>query len=75
MTALAEGELAQRFPHGKRVHSAENSFHIQMGCENKKTVDQPIMDLVYSLREMDKPFSFFILMEIAHSVPDGLGPA
>ena len=26
MTALAKGELAQRFPHGKRVHSAENSF-------------------------------------------------
>ncbi len=36
MTALAEGELAQRFPHGKRVHSAENSFHVHMGCESIK---------------------------------------
>jgi len=36
MTALAEGELAQRFPHGKRVHSAENSFHVHMGCKSIK---------------------------------------
>ena len=36
MTALAEGELAQRFPHGKRVYSAENSFHFHMGCESIK---------------------------------------
>ena len=28
MTALAEGELAQRFPHGKRVHSAKNNFTV-----------------------------------------------
>ena len=32
MTALAEGELAQRFPHGKRVHSAKNSFSFQLKC-------------------------------------------
>ena len=32
MTALAEGELAQRFPHGKRAHSAENSFSFQLKC-------------------------------------------
>ncbi len=36
MTALAEGELAQRFPHGKRVHSAENSFHLKMECKSIK---------------------------------------
>ena len=36
MTALAEGELAQRFPHGKRVHSAKNSFSVQIWCESKK---------------------------------------
>ncbi len=47
MTAPAEGELAQRFPHGKRVYSAENSFHVHTECKNiKKTVD---FDFVYSL--------------------------
>ena len=32
MTALAEGELAKAAPHGKRVHSAENSFSFQLRC-------------------------------------------
>ena len=37
MTALAEGELAKAAPPRKaRVHSAENSFHVYMGCESIK---------------------------------------
>ncbi|WP_455661602.1 hypothetical protein [Pradoshia sp.] len=36
MTALAEGELAQRFPHGKGVHSAKNKFFLLYEAASSK---------------------------------------